>query len=614
MSLSSSKPHNVLSSLLCPATFSLLASLFSLLSFSLLFLSSLSLFLRAEERRRFDSEGLFDSEEDREKRVEARERGEKRSLGTKGSMEYGGQHNYGRHGHGNPYGQLVSRSQMQRTQEVDSSLHAPVNRRILDYSSTVISQMLLYERGQFEEDSPVVRPVPVGALDLLPANSYKSTPASNFNTKFVHVSTNKIKCPVNALVWTPGGRRLLTGCQSGEFTLWNGMCFNFETIIQAHQRPVQSMKWTHNENWLITGDDGGTIQYWTTTLNKAKQIPVAHRESVRDLTFSPSDFKFASGSDDTTVKIWDFAEGKVEQQLSGHGGDVKGVSWHPKMGLVASCSKDRMIKLWDPKAGKALTNLHGHKSTVMCLEWNRNGNWILSGGRDQTLRVFDIRMMKMLQTYKGQNKDITSLCWHPIHEDLFVSGGYDGSVLYWLVSDPSPKADVRNAHETAVRGMAWHPMGHVIATCSHDNSTKFWGRTRPGDTHREKPKMEETYMPTAGLNVPQSLSVGARGRDAAIPGLGPMGSPGSLGQGGLGDQKRARERFIDTDRNKRPRYDNNRGDNRGDNRDNRYQQRPPPRPHGSRGDSPRGPEYRLPGSRYSGHGGGGYQQRGRERR
>ena len=429
---------------------------------------------------------------------------------------------------------------------LDSTLHGGVNRRILDYTGTVVQQMLEYERCQFEEESPLVKPVPAGALTMLPTSSYKEVPSSNFNTKFIHVSTNKIKCPVNALVWTTGGRRLITGCQSGEFTLWNGMCFNFETIIQAHQRPVQSMEWTHSENWLISGDDGGQIQYWTTTLNKAKAIPDAHRESVRDLSFSPTDYKFASASDDTTVKVWDFAAGKAEHQLSGHGGDVKGVSWHPTKALIASCSKDSMIKLWDPKSGKCLTNLHGHKSTIMACEWNKNGNWILSGGRDQVLKIFDIRMMKPLQTYKGQNKDITSLCWHPVHEDLFVSGGYDGSLLYWLVPCATHQAEVRNAHETAIRGMRWHPMGHVLATGSHDNSTKFWGRPRPGDTYKEKPQMEApAYMTTVGLNVPQSLSSGAR--SSVIPGLGPMGGPGAGRAQTQYDNKRPRDRgFVNT--------------------------------------------------------------------
>ena len=38
---------------------------------------------------------------------------------------------------------------------------------------------------------------------------------------------------VNALSWTPEGRRCITGSHSGEFTLWNGTHFGFETIIQV---------------------------------------------------------------------------------------------------------------------------------------------------------------------------------------------------------------------------------------------------------------------------------------------------------------------------------------------------------------------------------------------
>lgn len=37
--------------------------------------------------------------------------------------------------------------------------------------------------------------------------------------------------------WTPEGRRLVTGASSGEFTLWNGLTFNFETILQVNNPP-----------------------------------------------------------------------------------------------------------------------------------------------------------------------------------------------------------------------------------------------------------------------------------------------------------------------------------------------------------------------------------------
>ena len=51
--------------------------------------------------------------------------------------------------------------------------------------------------------------------------AYPHVPATSFATKFVHVSTNKIRTGVNQVLFMPDGRRLLTCSQNGEFTLWN---------------------------------------------------------------------------------------------------------------------------------------------------------------------------------------------------------------------------------------------------------------------------------------------------------------------------------------------------------------------------------------------------------
>ena len=431
-------------------------------------------------------------------------------------------------GRGRGYGrpgdyQLAVRPSFPKPTGADDSQHPAVPRRIVDYNGTIVNALDATHYWSGEPSYSAMQPTPAGSLGLLPASSYRHCPASSFSTKFVHVSTNKIRCSVNNALWTPGGRRLLTGCQSGEFTLWNGMSFNFETIIQAHDKPVRGMTFSNNDTWLLTGDDGGIIQYWTTTLNKAKRLYDAHRESVRGISFSPTDLKFASCSDDTTVKVWDFAQGKVEHQMSTHGGDVKAVEWHQTKSLLASGSKDSLVKLWDPQAGREIATIHGHKNTVSCLQWHANGNWLLTGGRDQVLKLFDLRTLRELETYRGQNKDVTNVKWHPVHRDLFVSSGMDGSVMFWQANTNTPLAAIKGAHEYAIWGLAWHPMGHVLATSSQDNTTKFWARNRPGDMVREKGggfQMGDRFEPAPQFHkAPAPTAGGARGGRQVIPGL-----------------------------------------------------------------------------------------------
>lgn len=81
-------------------------------------------------------------------------------------------------------------------------------------------------------------------------------PSTCYLTFMAHVTRAKNSTPVMCLSWTPGGRRLLTGNQEGEFTLWDGITFGFELIMSAHDTSFRSMAWSHNTSCLLTCDAG----------------------------------------------------------------------------------------------------------------------------------------------------------------------------------------------------------------------------------------------------------------------------------------------------------------------------------------------------------------------
>ncbi|ORX94280.1 WD40 repeat-like protein [Basidiobolus meristosporus CBS 931.73] len=344
------------------------------------------------------------------------------------------------------------------------SLRKAIQRRTVDYNSSIALGTELRPSLRDHRDLPILRPNPNFIVNLLPTSFHLNNPVDSGATKF----------------WTPEGRRLITGSTSGEFTLWNGLTFNFETILQAHDTAVRAMEWTHNDNWMVTADHSGVIKYWQSNMNNLKVFQ-GHKEAIRDIAFSPTDVKFATCSDDGTIKIWNFNEGIEEKILTGHGWDVKCVDWHPSKALLASGSKDNLVKLWDPKSGRNLTTLHGHKATVSGIEWNKNGNWLATVARDQMMKVYDIRMMKELQTFRSGKEELSSLSWHPIHERLLATGGSEGSLTYWLIGNDQAVANIDGAHEQNIWSLDWHPVGHIIASGSNDHSTKFWTRERPGD-------------------------------------------------------------------------------------------------------------------------------------
>jgi polyadenylation factor subunit 2 len=176
---------------------------------------------------------------------------------------------------------------------------------------------------------------------------------------------------INVVLWTPDGRRCMTGTQAGEFTMWGGQSFQFETILQAHDAPVRTMAWMHSGRqamslhpslhpciplwrgrcqdelvhtsergsvtapcpcsqysaffalrvpstpcpcrFLAGGDDSGSVRLFKPNLELVKTLP-AHNEAVRQVTFSPTDLKFATCSDDSSIKVWLLFPGGGEEK------------------------------------------------------------------------------------------------------------------------------------------------------------------------------------------------------------------------------------------------------------------------------------------------------------
>ncbi|GHP05727.1 hypothetical protein PPROV_000447700 [Pycnococcus provasolii] len=421
-------------------------------------------------------------------------------------------------------------------------------RRTVDYEALVATHCRDMAQGAHATanlhngdpfDVATIQPAFYGALKPLPPYRYRSRPGATVTPTFVHVSTNKLRCSVNAVCWSPEGRRLMTGSQSGEFTIWNARTFSFEVIMQAHETAIRTMRWSASEQWLLTADDSGIVKLWQPSLNNVKFSNEGHKEAVRGIAFAPSDLKFVTASDDTYLQVWDLPTFRPEKMLKGHGGDVKCVDWHPTKGLIASGSKDSLVKLWDPRIGDGdkmeIATLYGHKNTVTDLSWNRNGHWLLTSSRDQLAKVFDLRKIDgsvhgtsdvvvghagvvgdsasagaaasksrpparpntstrgtelssqaELGSYRGHPREVVSVAWHPACEEHFVTGGFDGSLNHWLVTLPNPVWEARNAHDAAIWSMQFSPLGHLLATGSNDYATKFWARSRPGSTWKNK--------------------------------------------------------------------------------------------------------------------------------
>jgi len=294
-------------------------------------------------------------------------------------------------------------------------------------------------------------------------------------------------------------------------TIWNGLQFQFENILQAHNASIKAMEWTPEETVLVSGDQLGVIKFWDQFLYNFQTVQ-AHKDSICDISIAPTGLKFCSCADDSHAKSWDLRTGEEERAFTGHGWDVKCCSWHPTKGLVATGSKDAQIKLWDPRAGEAITTIYCHKNTVTRVKWSPSGQYLASGSKDQLVMLMDIRTMSVRKVLKAHQKEVTSLCWHPETDSLLASGGYDSQLHFWDTQGAStPIKSLPAAHEGPIWSLAWHPLGHLLVSGSNDYSTRFWSRARPGDRNFDEilPKKLAAPgdLPASAIPPPPTVSM-----------------------------------------------------------------------------------------------------------
>ncbi|KAK6201391.1 polyadenylation factor I subunit 2 [Scheffersomyces amazonensis] len=404
-------------------------------------------------------------------------------------------------------------------------------RRIVDHGNNMGRWYINKNLGLNIKQQPVgkVRPDSAYLIDLMPSLAYASSSNLSRNnnktnmgimdieSKFVHLSSNKVKHSINAIKWTPEGRRLLVASHSGEFTIWNGMTFNFETIMQAHDSPILALEYSHNDEWLLSGDQNGGVKFWQPNFNNVNNI-TAHPSGVRDIAFSPNDSKFLTCGDDSTIKIWNFNNGQEERTLTGHHWEVKSADWHSNLGLIVSGSKDNLVKLWDPRSATCVSTLHGFKHTVNKTRFQPTGTkrLLAAVSRDRSCRIFDLRTMKDIIVLRDHETDLSCVAWHPQHASMITTAAFNGAMNHYLLDSYIPGSDATTnsssttknkldttyttsaidtleavhripfAHEKAILTLEYHPMGHLLATAGSDKTARFWSRGRPNDPRSYK--------------------------------------------------------------------------------------------------------------------------------
>jgi WD40 repeat protein len=330
--------------------------------------------------------------------------------------------------------------------------------------------------------------------------------------------------PINACLFTPDGKRLLTASSDdtvGQLSVETGEDLFREGL--AHGAPVLSMAITRDGSWLVTAADDGKVRIWNLKERREEFLSgVEGRPSTVAISRDGSTFCTAglvtgettgdqSQGPKSVVQFWDFVTrkeipdsrmnagmiwsvtfpprpgyvllvggrgarlekigGGETMNFSAHGA-VASVNFSPDESTIVTAGSDAAVKLWNAQTGEALRKIAtGHAGPVNWAEYSPQGDAILTASDDKSARLWDARAFE----------EVLRLDKHPLavrHAGFSPDGQFivtscdDGVARVW--TRKGELFAILRGHHAAVLRAKFSPDGKSIVTASEDNTARIW--------------------------------------------------------------------------------------------------------------------------------------------
>jgi WD40 repeat protein len=211
---------------------------------------------------------------------------------------------------------------------------------------------------------------------------------------------------VNALLFSPDGKRLVASSTDNQFILWETATgkklksFGTSSGFSINNMYATPMAFTPDGRQLATrgySQNKNVILFWDVTNGKeARHIDWPDQSYPLQIGLSP-DGRFVAGLDyNGNVTIWSVASGKQlhKFQHQQRGWDrythVPVLQFSPDGRVLASVFWDSSVHLWETATGKQIRELKGHRGTVTAVTFAGDGRSLASSSVDTTALVWDL--------------------------------------------------------------------------------------------------------------------------------------------------------------------------------------------------------------------------------
>ena len=187
---------------------------------------------------------------------------------------------------------------------------------------------------------------------------------------------------VSTLVFSPDGKKLVSGTRGGKVEMWNAKTgvVSVPNSLFTGQKPHPATNIQTTINHPSTAEDSEEMIKVET-----RNPPIAYPESISALTFSSDGALLAVGTTQR-IHLLGITKQIVFKELP-YGAEA--LLFSPDNTILLCGVSIGRIELWDLRTASKLTTLEGHTAPVQTLVFSQDGKTLVSTGQDGTILVWE---------------------------------------------------------------------------------------------------------------------------------------------------------------------------------------------------------------------------------
>ena len=212
-----------------------------------------------------------------------------------------------------------------------------------------------------------------------------------------------------------------------------------ENTVYSAGKDCCIVKWD-----LGSGKKQAVFKGYRSPKNDTSKYP-GHNHQVLALAVSSDGKYLASGGHDKTILIWDTEKEEIRDGFKGHKDSVTALSFRLGSHDLYSGSDDRTLKVWNVDEMSYVDTLFGHKAEITAMDCLSRERPVTSS-LDKTAAVWKIIDEVHLE-FIGPKTPLFAIAL--LNEDIYVTGGQDGSIHLWSTQKRKPLFEYKVAHGPA---------------------------------------------------------------------------------------------------------------------------------------------------------------------